>query len=252
MIFLDPDYKVFLTSLENKKAEDNGQTQSEKTDAQLMSQLLSTQSNIIHSTERAKHTPLLDHLRAQYTARAESSALKNARSYLNRNDNAYAAVAASIKGADKGKEKAKGQQKEGSIATGPKAGKSKEGKKKATPLSNAKPESSNGAASNTKQQPSATTKGLKSKEKAKQPKGLNSAKGPSGSKLDGTKLALLTREVNSETNQAIPTGPSADRGGQRGSSRPLRGSGRRGGRGGQGQGRGSASGGSGAVGSAAP
>lgn len=186
----------------------------------------------------AKHTPLLDHLRAQHTARAESAALKNARKYLNRSNDAYAASKAgpsASAAADKGKGKAKGVVKDaGGIPTGPKAG-TKAGKKgaKKSALPGEKAENGSGSplAVKTIPPPSNTQAGPKA---AKVPKGVK-GQGNKGVEPPSECVSILAKQGNSESSIAgpggIPTGPSADRGAPRGRSRPPRMS--RGGRGGK-------------------
>lgn len=234
--------------MEKKKAEDNGQTQAEKTDVQLMSQLMTAKSAMATKQSSAKHTPLLDHLRAQHTARAESAALKNARKYLNRNNDAYAASKAgsSASNAGKGKGKAKEQAKETStVPIGPKAAAkpSKKGAKKGAD----KTEIGNGSNQAPKAPSTAALPNAQAGPKvAKGPKG---AKGQSNKGADQSNegVSILSKQGKSEPSvAAIPTGPSADRGAPRGRSRPPRGGG------GGGRGRGGKPSRGGAQASAAP
>ncbi|UZJ56681.1 hypothetical protein CBS101457_006001 [Exobasidium rhododendri] len=241
----DKDYKLFLVSLEKKRAEEDGQTQSEKTDAQLMSQLTLAKENHSNNSERAKHTPLLDHLRAKRTAKAESSALKNARNYLNRSNNAFAAAstgggnaAPGGGGGERAKGKGKAQAASGvkassQVPTGPKASrtpKEKVAKKQAHP-SGSMPE---GAAIPPKG-PSAGQKG-----QGRGAKGTNKNTAGSG-KAQGNaeNLSILSKQNSTEggTGQAKavpPAPPVADRGAgnaERGVSSRGRGKASRGGRG---------------------
>jgi hypothetical protein len=186
---IDKDYKTFLTSLQKKKAEENGQSQAEKTDAQLMSQLTLAKENNSNHSERAKHTPLLDHLRAKRMAKAESSALKNARTYLNRSNNAFAAAstASAANGSgDKGKGKSKGQAsaatKAPPIPTGPKAN-------RATKEKNAKKQASS-AGSNTQGTPVP-------------PKGPSAAQKGQGRGAKGTNAAANAQNTGKSPSAAV-------------------------------------------------
>lgn len=239
---LEADYSAFLSSLEKKKkAEDDGQTQAEKTDAQLMA-LLTSAKSATRTKTNAKHTPLLDHLRAQHTARAESSALKNARRYLDRNNNAYAA--STTKAVEKGKGKAKVQGKDSAIPTGPKAG-----NKRVEAEGGAKKGARAGARAGAKVGAKAETSGSKATAVGAPPTldstAKTSNKGQKGSKGHGKRLeanqadssvSILSKQGDANSDQAAAVasaGPSADRGAPRGRSRPPRGGGG-GGRGGRG------------------
>jgi hypothetical protein len=195
-----------------------------------MSQLMTAKSAMATKQSSAKHTPLLDHLRAQHTARAEANALKNARKYLNRNNDAYAAskAGASASTAGKGKGKAKEQAKGGSaVPTGPKAAAkpnkkgAKKGADKAEPGngSNLAPKVAAAAPSDTQAGPKV----------AKGPKGPKSQSNKGFEPLPNEGVSILSKQGNSEPSVVpIPTGPSADRGAPRGRSRPSRGGGGRG------------------------
>lgn len=69
----DSHYKTFLASLEEKaNVNDDGQSRAERTDAQLLAHLSSNTASNPQQTEKAKNTPLLEHLRAQRAAKMEA------------------------------------------------------------------------------------------------------------------------------------------------------------------------------------
>ncbi|MCO5584891.1 hypothetical protein L7F22_038823 [Adiantum nelumboides] len=119
------DYKHFVGIMKQTEAElaqEKGQGQLEKTDAQLIAHLTSLSADSQSAQKQAKSTPLLEHLRAQRLAKSEASAQKQARNQTSKNS-ATATKKTSkgtsgISGTIKGKEKAT---LDSSIPTGPKA-----------------------------------------------------------------------------------------------------------------------------------
>ncbi|PWN37817.1 uncharacterized protein FA14DRAFT_183631 [Meira miltonrushii] len=109
----DEHYKQFvsiLTQTEAELAQEKGQGQLEKTDAQLMAHLTSLSADSQNAQKQAKSTPLLEHLRAQRLAKSGTSAQKQSRTGKTK----------SAKGTSGSKSKAKAIS-DPSIPTGPKA-----------------------------------------------------------------------------------------------------------------------------------
>lgn len=112
----DEDFKQFigiLTQAEAELAQEKGQGQLEKTDAQLMAHLTSLSADSQNAQKQAKSTPLLEHLRAQRLAKSGPSTQKQARAGKTKS-----AKGSTSSGTTKSKVKAISDP---SIPTGPKA-----------------------------------------------------------------------------------------------------------------------------------
>lgn len=208
----DADYKQFLEALVEGDKADKGAGHTEKTDAQLMAHLtsLTAESNM---GKQSKSTPLLEHLRAQRTAKAEASALKQARNYLNKSHGAYAAASGKStvdKSTKKGKAKAS---HDPAIPTGPKAMRKKEkdeGQRPSKKDKKADPKENLAAAT-------APVSGKPKKDRKHGKGGANAGKQDDKPATDPpSAVAILKRDPGSPapatSNPAPPAGPTAGEG----------------------------------------